>query len=308
MAILFDNAHLLDGIAEAAGVMLLKETFFCSPLGTTNQTDRTVAAPRQHDRCDRFIIITQLAFAELSLGKDDPPPVTYLDAAGRLGARYGDNRGNCFKNDRFGFFVFTQPQITRMAQHAFSGEFNKGDLCDKLGLYPMCASNGGARRVDRSGLLFQRCHNRRQSLDFVAREAGANFADVTQLSLLVHAEQERAKAALLVRRDPTDDDELLPAGAFRLDPCSPARRGIFGINPLGDHPLKASTANAVEQLIAVAYNMVRIAQPLGLYPENMRKFRFAFDQRQSCQIFAVQLEQIEREIVDLCRITFECCL
>jgi hypothetical protein len=72
MSILLQYADLLDGIAKATGVMLLEKAFFGPALGATDEADRPAPCPWQHDRGDSFIIIRQLALAELEREKAVP--------------------------------------------------------------------------------------------------------------------------------------------------------------------------------------------------------------------------------------------
>lgn len=109
-----------------------------------------------------------------------------------------------------------------MAQHTLIGNLDIGDLCDQLRLDPVRPANGGARRLDRRRLAFERRHDLHQALDLVAAEAGADLAGITQLAMLVHSQQQRAESALLARWGPADDHELLSPNTLGLHPAPAA--------------------------------------------------------------------------------------
>ncbi len=166
----------------------------------------------------------------------------------------------------------------------------------------MRSAHRRARRLDGRRLHFERCHQLHQLVNLVGRIAGAGLAGVAQLAVLVDAEQQRAEAALLVRRRPADDDELLALDALGLDPAARPRADIFGIGALGDDAFEPRLAKGAEQLLAAPDDVIGVAD-LGRAGADQRgELLLALRQRSVGEVLAVKREQIEGVIEDERRI------
>src|SRR5690242_9481890 len=169
----------------------------------------------------------------------------------------------------------------------------------------MRAANFGARSVDGRRLLLERRHDLHEPEQLVGTEAGADLACVAELPVFVDAENERTKGAALVRRGPADQHELLALDAFGLHPAARARTDIFCGGELRDDALEACLAEAVEQLLAIALYVIRVANVRGFCRQDSLEPFLAVDQRQSRQILAVELQQVEGEIINRVRSALE---
>src|SRR6185437_4141634 len=100
-----------------------------------------------------------------------------------------------FAHDVARGLVFAQALERRMAQRAIARPFGERNFADELRTHPVGApSLSSGRRVDEwrlvgSELLQSLAQHREQRIV----EAGADLPAVTQLSVLVHAEQQRAE-------------------------------------------------------------------------------------------------------------------
>ena len=249
-----------------------------------------------------------MPLGELALGKDDALAIADLDGTGSGRSGQIADRRFGFDHNRFGLFILSKAQIARMAQYAFVGKLDEGDLGDELRLDPMGAAHGSPGCFHGCGLLFERRHQRHQALDLVAREPSSNLPRVSQYAPLVHSQQQSAKAPLLVRGCPSDDDKLLAADALGLDPGPRARARIARVGAFRDDALQSRTAKTVEKLLAAPDYMVGIAQMTLALADQRGEKLLAFQQRPLSQIFAVELEQVECEIIDRVRVVLERCL
>src|SRR5262249_60139352 len=104
-----------------------------------------------------------------------------------------------------------------------------------------CPGDGGGDRPLEGGCLaLQAFELARQLLEVAPVEAGADAADVAQLSLLVDGEQQRReRPVFLVGNGVGDDDELLLARAFDLQPVAAATGALRTVGALRDDALAA---------------------------------------------------------------------
>ena len=184
-----------------------------------------------------------------------------------------------------------------MAEHAVPRHFRERDLGDEAGRDPVRAAHGGAGRLDRRLLHRERLHPGEQIVHRPGIEAGADLAGVAQRSIrLVHAQQQRAEAARLLAGQPADDDEFLPVQALDLGPGGTAPAdGIGRVRALGDDALQPLRAEAGEQLLAGAGDMLGIMERGGRAFEQCGEALLAFDVGEGGEILAVRLQQIEGE-------------
>jgi hypothetical protein len=133
-------------------------------------------------------------------------------------------------------------------------------------------------------------------------EARADVAGVAQHAVFVmDSEQQRADAgAGTLRISEAADDEFLAPAAFELDPVGRAARHIRGVAPLADHAFEADLAGGDDQF-------VRFGAEFGGKPHLLRsgilkhlfEHRAAVDQRHLAQVVAVEVRNIEQEVIDV---------
>ena len=182
-----------------------------------------------------------------------------------------------------------------MAQHAVGRDFGKGDLGDELRFDPVRAAHRRARRLDGRRLALEPVEPLAQIEHRVGIEAGADLAGIDEPVGTVHAEQQRAEAALLVARRPADDHEFLPLGALDLQPGPGAPAAIGRVGPLRDDAFIALAAHRLEQLLAAADDMLGELQLRVGAVDQRPQALLALDIGQPAEILAVQFEQVEGE-------------
>jgi hypothetical protein len=175
-AVLLADRHMLDGIAEIAAVMLLEEALLGAALRAAHQADRAIGEPYEDRVGEALVIIRELALGDAAFGEDDAVGVGDGDG--------GSRRADCaFFERAAGFTVVPSPRPSRprgegvsrgslrfqalsslsamklgMPQHAVVGHFGEGDFGDQFRRDPVRAAHRRARRLDRSGLAFERFH------------------------------------------------------------------------------------------------------------------------------------------------------
>src|SRR5690606_14528605 len=112
--------------------------------------------------------------------------------------------------------------------------------------------------------------------------------------------QRRDRPATLVRWLVAADHELLPVAALDLEPGARAPAGVGGIRALGDDAFAAVPAHLLEHARAVSAHVLaemhRAAR--GQRGEQLAERLLAFHERESPQVPAVELEQVERPVLD----------
>ena len=182
-----------------------------------------------------------------------------------------------------------------MAQHLVGGDLGIGDLGDQFGAHPFGAAHRRAGGVDGRFVDGERVELFAQFVHAGDGEAGADLARIAKLPVLVDAEQQRAEAALLVRRRPADDDELLPLQALGLDPAARPRAAIGRVGELGDDAFQALPAHLGEQLLAAADDVLGEMEALVVGGDQRPQPLLARDVGERGQVLAVELEQVEGE-------------
>ncbi len=133
-----------------------------------------------------------------------------------------------------------------------------------------------------------------QTIQLALAEAAADAPGVAQRAVLVvDAEQQRthAAAAGALAGQPSSDHELLAAGALDLDPVRGAPAGLVdGGEPLGDHSLEPLLGGGLEELAAVAHDVVghlharsrqpQVRQPLAAGAVGVAGQRVSFQPQQ----------------------------
>ena len=136
-----------------------------------------------------------------------------------------------------------------------------------------------------------------QLLEVVLVEAGADLADIAELSVLEDAEKQRAEAGALVGRRPAADDELLALGAFDLEPGLGAVADDSGqLAFLETMPSSPASQIAREHLLALPVDVgaeVKRTRSSAASANSVSSRLLALDERKLGQVFAGLLEKIE---------------
>jgi hypothetical protein len=120
------------------------------------------------------------------------------------------------------------------------------------------APRASARAPRRGLALCQRSHGLGELHEHLRVEAGADLALVDQFAFFHLAEQQGAEGTGAGRTfGPAHHDELLPQGAFDLDPIAGPITPIGRIGALGDDALLPGAAHGGQQLFAGADDMLR---------------------------------------------------
>jgi hypothetical protein len=133
-------------------------------------------------------------------------------------------------------------------------------------------------------------------------EARADIAGVAQHAVVVmDPEQQRADAgARALRIGEAADDEFLAPAAFQFDPVGRAARDIAGVAPLADHAFEADLAGGDDQFIRPGAEFGREPHLVGFgLLEHLFEHRAAVDQRHLAQVVAVEVRNIEQEVIDV---------
>ena len=93
-----------------------------------------------------------------------------------------------------------------------------------------------------------------------------------------------------------DDDQLLPAGAFDLEPGPATSGAVGGVTPLRDDALEAEAGGLGEEFRSAAAVMVAVFDRAASAGEQRRQGGLALLLRHAPQIVPVEMEEVEDEI------------
>src|SRR4051794_34691056 len=113
---------------------------------------------------------------------------------------------------------------------------------------------------------------------------------------LVDGKHERADRLRYGRRGhEPGDNELLPLGAFRLEPIAAATRAVGQVAALRDDALEPEPAGVPEHRCAIGLDMIAEADRAagGRVVEQAGKQRLALDQGRVGELVAAEIEQVE---------------
>src|SRR5690606_39718365 len=213
---------------------------------------------------------------------------------------FGCSRGGRrFRRDLASGLVLAQAFEGRLAHLAGGRPTGELDLGYKLRFHP-AHLGPPARRIlagERARLAGERLQSRHESCNLLAPESGSDFADVYETTVAVHADEQRAKLPGLLR--PTADHHFLAAAALCLDPVVAAAGAVRRVETLGDDALEIHAAGRLEHRVARRLEVLRVSQPICIVrslTEQRLQPRLALAQREFAQVFAVLVEQIEREV------------
>jgi hypothetical protein len=163
-----------------------------------------------------------------------------------------------------------------------------------FGLIQCAPANRNSWRVHRCRLHSERPHQLAETENFGSVEPGADLARMAQLAALIDAEKQRAEPAAFVGGGPTDHDELLTLDALGLEPRADPRPYIARLRPLGDHAFQTHAAETVEQLFALADDIIEIMEDAIVSREQCLQLCLALKQGRTRQVLAVEMQQVER--------------
>src|SRR6185436_5732477 len=117
-----------------------------------------------------------------------------------------------------------------------------------------------------------------QLADIALIEAGPDFAEISELAVLIGAGEQRAETVAFLR--PAADDDLLAAADLGFDPRADAPRAIGRVQLLGDDAFERHFARRLEHGIALALDMRDVAQMFAGFAEQFLQPILACAQRQ----------------------------
>ncbi len=194
--------------------------------------------------------------------------------------------------------IVPEPQVHRVTQLPVVRPFREADLRHQRGLHPVRPLVGSWLLPERTGGGFERLQQGEDRTDFIFAEPGAGVADVDQVALLVHAEQQRAESlAGPARLGPAADDEFLFEGDLQLPPVGrPVPGAIARVEVLCDQAFPAAVDRALVEGAAVGGDELAQAQQrrTGI-AEHPLEAGPARRQRQPDQILGAVAEDVERD-------------
>ena len=189
-----------------------------------------------------------------------------------------------------------------MAHAACRRPFAERDFCDEFGLDPMGLAIDRSLRRERALVGRERIELLPQLRQRSRVEAGADVACIAQCTLVVvNTQQERPEtSARSLRIGPTTDDELLPLGAFELDPVRRTAGAIDGILALADDAFKAELACGQSDVAARRVELVAETDRVGIDAVDQRlEDATPVFQRHFAQVLSAAERQIENEVDDV---------
>src|SRR6202000_2752105 len=126
----------------------------------------------------------------------------------------------------------------------------------------------GIATAERTLLRFVPLQLRQQALDDVLAVAGADLADIDEMPAAMHADEQRAEAAIGLA--PAADHHLVPGAAFGLGPVAAAARFVRRGEILGDDAFQVHAAGRLQHRIARGLEMLDEADQRLLLVEERR--------------------------------------
>ena len=149
-----------------------------------------------------------------------------------------------------------------------------------------------AERILLRGRGFQRRHD---LLHHGLAIAGADDADISQMSVARHAGHQRAELA--GGGFPAADHDLMAGAALRLGPGVDAPGTVGRVALLGDDAFERQLAGGFQHRVAAGFEMLDIADHAFAVPAVQQRFQpfLAFKKRQAAQILVSGEQKIEDE-------------
>src|SRR5215471_710742 len=202
--------------------------------------------------------------------------------------------------------VLAQTEERRVTHPPVLRPFAEAHLGHQLRLDPVWAADTRRLRREGTSLALERAQPARELPQRLFREACADLPRVDQAALLVHAGEERPQAhPRAFRIGVAPDDDLLPLGAFDLEPLAASRAAIGRVPQLGHDALETVPAGLGEEGGAVAHHMIAVADGARRITHRSEQIgEEAFAVLQACphQIEPVQVQEVEDEVGELARV------
>src|SRR5215469_5380943 len=261
---------------------------------------RAVDNVRQNPIGDLGVEVGKALFGGAALGPEDALRMRESHLGVALAGCLGGLRCG-LENDLLWRLVLAQSLERGRTQHPVARPLAKLDLSNKPRLDPHDALLGtvgqyiGERRLLRHHLLERPAQHPR----LIAGPARSDPARIMQRPLRVVAERERPhRMAVRGRRHVTENQELLPIDAFRLEPMVAAPGPVGQILALGDDAFEAEAAGMLQHGRPVRLHMVtegdrQIARQTS---EDLPQQVLAVDQSGLAQIEAFAIKNVEDEV------------
>src|ERR1041384_4951052 len=158
-----------------------------------------------------------------------------------------------------------------MANLAIARPLGELHFTHQFRLYPVgvATERSWRRRHERGARGFDAAQRGANVECRLVREPGTHLSGEDQALAVVVADQQRADAGArpLRVREPAND-ELLPLHTVRLQPFTVTPGAVRPVTALGHDPFEACSARFGEECVAVALDMLRVADGSGLLRPN----------------------------------------
>src|ERR1051326_1089336 len=191
-------------------------------------------------------------------------------------------------------FVAPKPEESRMPKLAIARPLGERDLGHEVGLHPVHVLALRTSAGERRAIALSSLEPVAEVSEGARIEAGADLAGVDEHTVVMIADEERAKPlARAGRVRETADHEFLLVHALELEPVRRAGVLVGGRRVLGDDALESTLAGVPPRGFAGTVPVGRVAQPPS-EREQPLEHSLSIPQRNSSQIVTARIRNVER--------------
>ena len=294
------HRHLAHAVAQPRPGVLLEEALFVDAFGMAQEAERPADQVRQDPVGDLAVELGKPLLGDALVGPQQAAgigePHRQLPWQLAIALGFGLRPGRGFARPVVGDLAFDELAEHRVAYQPAAGAAAILDLGRQHRLDP-------AHALGRRRLVLQRRRGGAQGIEPLPQlararggEARAAMADRHQPVAGIFAQHQRAhRLGIDGRGHEARDHEAVALARLHLEPRLHPARAIGRRRLLGDDAFEAKAARMPEHRIAVARDVVAVAQAAGVagVGQKLGQRRLARAERRLAQVEAVEIEQVE---------------